>query len=540
MAGSDPIDGDLPPTWTAEPAWAAESSAVSMSFVEKHPGVDRPSPGNPITPDGELTESADRRTRPARTAGAADQGTHGARELQRFPASVAQRRLLQLAQLTRHGPAFNLPICVRIHGPLSADTIERSLQFLVDRHEALRTTFADCDGGLVQIIAGNVPVSLARNQIRSAANDVPTGIVAGAIRDEAERRFDLVRGPLVRARLLVVRPDEHILVITLHRMVADVWSLEVLQHELWVAYEALLDGRQPALLPLAVQYADFAAWQAGWLRSDEASAALRFWERTLAGGLAVLDLPAGRSGPGRPVSRGAVETLVLPDYLTQALRKRCEADDTTVFVAMYACFSVLLAGYADQDDVLVVSPFANRQPETAPLVGPLAVPLALRLDVSGNPTLRQVLRRAAGVIADALAHGDLPIDVVLERLKVRSVHGRNPFLQFCFAYQTAVRAPPVRDVTIAPMPPIGVGTPFELQLTVIEHADGFGVELHFDPDRLDGSAIGQMLECFEQLLTALAGTPDHHLDEIARRRDGNAWSQAASRCAPSRAITSRS
>ena len=125
-------------------------------------------------------------------------------------------------------------------------------------------------------------------------------------------------------------------------------------------------------------------------------------------------------------------------------------------------------------------------------------------------------------------------------MKVRSVDGRNPYVQFCFVYQTAVRAPTVRDLTIAPMPTIGVGTPFELQLTVIEHAGGFGVELHFDPDRFDGSAIGQMLDCFEQLLTALAGTPDHHLDEIARRWDGNAWSRAASRCAPSRAITGRS
>ena len=506
MVGSDPIDGDLSPTRTAEPARPAESSAVPLSPVEKHPGVDRPSPGDPIPPDGDLTESA----------GTADQETLGALERQRFPASVAQRRVWQLAQLTGQSSAFNLPICVRIRGSLSADTIGRSLQFLVDRHEALRTTFADRDGGLVQIIADNVPVSLALTRIPTAAKDVPTGIGADPVRDEAERRFDLVRGPLVRARLFVVRPDEHILVITLHGMVADAWSLGVLQRELWVAYEALLDGRQPALLPLAVQYADFAAWQAGWLRSDEASAASGFWERALAGELPVLDLPAGRGGPGRPVSRGAVETLVLPDYLTQALRKRCEADGTTVFMAMYACFSVLLARYADREDVLVVSPFANRQPETAPLVGPLAVPLALRLDVSGNPTLRQVLRRAAGVIADALAHADLPIDVVLERLQVRSVHGRNPFLQFCLVYQTAVRAPRVRDLTIAPMPTIGVGTPFELQLSVIEHADGFGVELHFDPDMFAGSAMRRMLEYFEQLLTALAGTPDHHLDEIAQ------------------------
>jgi len=212
----------------------------------------------------------------------------------------------------------------------------------------------------------------------------------------------------------------------------------------------------------------------------------------------------------------AVRTLALPNYLMQALRRRCASEGVTLFEATYACFAVLLARYANRDDVLVGSPLANRQPETAPLIGPFATPVALRLNVAGNPTLRQVLRRAADVTREALAHSDLPFEILLKRLKVRAVHGRNPLFQFYVRYQRADDALQVRDLTIMPLPAPSVGTRHELQLTVAERGDGATAEFDYDPALFDAAAAWHMLEYFEQLLKALAGMPDNHLHEIAQ------------------------
>jgi thioesterase domain-containing protein/non-ribosomal peptide synthetase component F len=428
----------------------------------------------------------------------------------RLPASLAQRRFWLLAKLAPQSSALNMPACVRIRGPLSVDTIKRSAQILVDRHETLRTTFAELDGEVAQIVTSAMPVSFSVADVAAAAD------VTDLIREEAQRRFDLVRGPLVRAKLFRVRRDEHVLVITLHHIIADGWSQSVIQRELWTVYEALLDGAEPNLPPLAIQYGDFAAWQAEWIASDEMRAALRFWEETLAGELPVLDFPAARATGRLPVSRAAMETLVLPDDLVQALKKRCAQESATVFMAMFACFAVLLARYADQDDVLVGSPVANRRPETEPLIGPFAGPFALRLNVAGNPTLREVLKRASDVAMDALAHTDLPFEILLERLKVRSVHGRNPLFQFYFLYQTAfLDARQVRDLNITPVPTFSVGTPFELQLAVIERRTGVSAQLDYNPDMFDAPAMRQVLAYFEQILGALVATPDQRFDEIA-------------------------
>jgi len=176
-----------------------------------------------------------------------------------------------------------VPACVRIRGPLSIGALKKSFQLVVDRHEALRTTFAELDGEVVQIVADTIPASFSVSRLSMAAEHDRTGRVAHPIREEALRRFDLVSGSLARARLFSVQPDEHILAVTLHHSVADALSQRVLQRELWAAYEALLDGGEPELPPLVIQYADFAASQIDWLESAEMRASLRYWEQTLAG-----------------------------------------------------------------------------------------------------------------------------------------------------------------------------------------------------------------------------------------------------------------
>jgi thioesterase domain-containing protein/non-ribosomal peptide synthetase component F len=430
----------------------------------------------------------------------------------RLPASLAQRRFWLLARLAPQSSALNMPACVRIRGPLAVDILARSLQLLVDRHETLRTTLAEIDGEVAQIVASRLAVPLAVSDV--AGSDERR--ISDLVREEAQQRFDLAHGPLVRARLYRVQPNEHLLIVTLHHIIGDGWSQSIIQRELWAAYEALHQGQEPALAPLAIQYGDFAAWQADWLASDDMRASLRFWEEKLAGELPVLDFPAARAPARLPVARGAMETAVLPDDLILALKKRCASESATLFMATYACFAVLLARYTDQTDVLVGSPVANRRPETEPLIGPFAGPFALRLDLSGNPTLREILRRAADVTMDALAHTDLPFEILLERLKVRSVHGRNPLFQFYFLYQTAfLDARQAEDLTITPEPTFSVGTPFELQLALIERRTGVSAQLDYNPDMFDAAAIRQALGYFEQILRTLVAAPDTRLDAIA-------------------------
>jgi non-ribosomal peptide synthetase component F/thioesterase domain-containing protein len=474
-------------------------------------------------PDRRLSEfSMSERAKPAAIAPADDASSSQSAtgEIYVMPASVAQERFWLLANLSPGNPAFHMPACVRLVGPISEPLLEKSFQILIARHETLRTTFEVIDDELAQIIS---PTSASTFSL--PVTFITGGTLASSetslkelIREEAQKPFELVKGPVFRARLFRIAAEDHVLVITIHHIVADGWSHGVFQRELWTAYEALRERRTPELAPLPIQYSDFTSWQREWLVSAEAREHLEFWTKNLSGALPVLDFPTDHLPSSRPASHGAIETTLLPQDLAATLKTTSKTENVTMFTLMLACFAVLLSREAGQDDLIVGSPMANRRPETESLIGPFAGPVALRLNLSGNPSFAEVIRRASDVTLDALGHGDLPFETLLQNVDLRSLAGRNPLFQFYFSYQAAFLQPrQLAHLTVTPMPTFSVGTPFEMQCAIIERQEGIRIQLEYNPDLYDASTIRNLLSAYQSSLRLLTSNPDFLISELKIR-----------------------
>jgi non-ribosomal peptide synthetase component F/thioesterase domain-containing protein len=423
-----------------------------------------------------------------------------------MPTSVAQRRFWVLEQIAPGNPALHMRACVRVTGHLRVDVLERSLQLLVDRHEILRTTFGKVDEELVQVVASSQGITLPVTSIVGlSATDQESGLWR-VIRKEASAPFDLELGPLIRSRLISLGRQEHVLVITTHHILVDGWSQSVIQRDLWDIYEGLSKGNESPLVPLAVQYGDFVHWQQAWLASESCQKQLEFWTKQLASPVPVLNFPVDHASRNRPASKGAMETLLLPEDLVRSLKALSQSHEVTMFMLTLAAFGLLLHKYAEQDDFVVGSPVANRSPETEALVGPFSGPVSLRFNLSGNPTIGELLVRVREMTLEALSHAELPFEVLHDKLEVRSVHGRNPLSQCYFFHQTAFLQPrTLSEVTVTPLPDFALGTHFELQLGLLERREGLRAQLEYNSDLFESSTIQRFLSDFRRVLEAMLG-----------------------------------
>lgn len=432
-----------------------------------------------------------------------------------MPASVSQRRFWVLEELMPGNPALHMRACVRLSGFVSPVALESSFQALVDRHEILRTTFKSANSEVVQVIASSRKVSLPITSIEDLPGAEREARLEELIRVEASGAFDLLDGPLIRARLFRLGAEEHALIITTHHILCDGWSQGVIQRELWTVYQELMAGRLPRLEPLAVQYGDFAHWQREWLDSDGARKVIDYWKRQLAAPLPVLNFPTDRSPRNRPASKGAMETLLLPEGLVRSLKKLSQSFDVTMFTVMLTAYSTLLCRYAGQQELLVSSPVANRSLETEPLIGPFAGLVELRLNLPGQAALREALTCVRDTTLDALGHADVPFEVLLEHLEVRSQHGRNPLSQFYFFYQTAFLQPrQLPGLNVVPMPDIPLGTFFELQMGVLERSEGVRAQLEYNPDLFDAGTAQNILKDYAAVLEVLVNNLDARIEEL--------------------------
>jgi non-ribosomal peptide synthetase component F/thioesterase domain-containing protein len=436
------------------------------------------------------------------------------RERYAMPASVAQERFWTLEQLVPGNPALHMRACVKLTGPLSVDKLERSFQYLVERHETLRTTFERMEHELVQIISPSLPITLGMASLQDGTDaDTPTRM-KDAIRKEASAPFDLVRGPLLRARLFRLGGQDHVLVISTHHILVDGWSQGVIQRDLWTIYQALVEGREPSLPPLTIQYSDFVHWQQEWLASDEARQQIEFWKKQLAAPLPVLNFSADKPVGPKPASE-PMETLLLPDELTRGLKKFGQSHDVTMFMVLVTGFAVLLSRYTDQKDIVIGSPVAHRQTETEPLIGPFAGPISLRIDLSGNLTLRELVTRVRDVAVNALSHADIPFEVLLKNLDSSVLRGRNPLSQCYFFYQNAFLQPrSLSDLTVTPLRDFGLGTHFELQMGLLERQEGIRAQLEYNPDFFDHGTIQSMLQDYHKILDAILENPNLRVAEL--------------------------
>ena len=428
-----------------------------------------------------------------------------------LPASVAQQRFWLLEQVNPGNTAFHMPAAVRLAGPVLAGSLESAFRKVIARHEILRTTFEEVNGEMMQIISPTGQFQLKLVKVPDSVREEGEAALSQLLRAESQLPFDLAKGPLLRAALFELGPQDHVLLITLHHILADGWSQGILQNELWKLYEAEAGGSSAdsPLSPLNIQYSDFAAWQKDWLKSEEAEEHRRYWAKVLTPPLGGLELPADRPRPAHPVAHGALETYLIPQDMSAALKNYAQKNNTTMFTLMLACFGVLLARYSGETDLIVGSPVANRRPETEPLIGPFAGPMALRMDLSGDPSVRTILDRVRDVALDALSHTDLPFEDLLEHLEIRSTGGRTSLFRFYFFYQVAfLKSRNVGTLTVSPMPTFSVGTPFDVQFGLVERSEGIRIQLEYNADLFEISTIRKMLEYFQSILRTLLDRPD--------------------------------
>ncbi|HEX8351419.1 MAG TPA: amino acid adenylation domain-containing protein, partial [Pyrinomonadaceae bacterium] len=456
---------------------------------------------------------------------------------QGVPLSFAQQRLWFLDQLEPGASAYNVPLAVRLTGQLDAGALARSLSEIVSRHESLRTTFdVAADGQPVQVIADARVTEVPLEDLRGLPEAVREDEARRLARAEAERPFDLTRGPLLRARLLRLSDEEHVLLVTMHHIVSDGWSMGVLVREVAALYGAYAAGAvESPLAELPIQYADFAVWQREFLQGERLEAELAYWRGRLGGELPVLELPTDRPRPAMLTHRGARQTHTLPPALVAALRDLGREEGATLFMVLLAAFKVLLMRLGGQTDVIVGSPIANRnRAEVEPLVGFFVNTLALRTDLSGDPGFRDLLARVREVCLDAYAHQDVPFEKLVEELQPERDLTRSPLFQVMFVLQNASNvALELPGLSLNLLDGETETAKFDLMLTCVERGDALDGVLEYNTDLFDADTVARLWQHFGTLLDAAVDAPGERvgrlplLDEAQRRQLLDGWNQTA-------------
>ncbi|HEU4593896.1 MAG TPA: condensation domain-containing protein, partial [Pyrinomonadaceae bacterium] len=334
------------------------------------------------------------------------------------PLSFAQQRLWFLDQLEPGSVAYNMPTALRLTGRLDVPTMERTFGEIVRRHEVLRTRFVEVDDSPVQVITPASEVSLPLTDLGHLAEGEREAEAQRLTQEEARRPFDLAAGPLLRAALLRLSEEEHILLVTMHHIVSDGWSMGVLVREMTTLYSAFTSGEESPLEELSIQYADYAAWQRQYLSGEVLDAQLSYWRTQLGGAPALLELPTDRPRPPAQTYRGARHSFTIPAELTSHLTALSQEEGCTLFMTLLAGWQALLSRYSNQEEVVVGTPIANRtRVETEGLIGFFVNTLALRTDLSGEPSFRELLGRVREVTLGAYAHQEVPFERLVEELQ---------------------------------------------------------------------------------------------------------------------------
>ncbi|MFZ6028539.1 MAG: amino acid adenylation domain-containing protein [Chloroflexota bacterium] len=426
-----------------------------------------------------------------------------------MPLSFAQQRLWFLDQLEPNSPIYNLPGAVRLRGTLNVTTLEQSLNEIVRRHEDLRTIFTGKDGQAAQVILPELHLSLPVLDLSTLTENQGEARVRQMLDESARQPFDLSQGPLIRASLLRLAKNEHVLLLSMHHIISDGWSLAVLIREVSSLYKAYLAGQASPLPELPVQYADFAVWQREWLQGEMLDAQLAYWKKQLSQA-PILELPTDRPRPAVQTYRGEHQSFALPGSVMESLKAFSREENATLFMTLLAAFQTLLYRYSGQEDVCVGSPVANRNHrETEGLIGFFANTLVLRSNLSGSPTFRELLRQVRETSLGAYAHQDVPFEMVVEAVQPERNLSRSPLFQVMFALQNApVAALDLGEIDLAPLEIESKVAKFDLTLSMIEDEHGLQGTWEYNADLFNPATIQRMGEHFRVLLDGILAGPE--------------------------------
>jgi amino acid adenylation domain-containing protein len=429
------------------------------------------------------------------------------------PLSFAQRRLWFLDQLTPDEGIYNLPAVLRLKGDLNLPILELCLNAIVERHESLRTTFIERNGEPFQIIHSIRPLRLTRIDLSALPAERRTETAVALGTGEIRRPFDLAHGPLLRVTVLRLDHQQHCVIVNMHHIVADGWSVGVFIQELAELYCAQVAGRPARLPKLRVQYADYAQWQHNWVEDVVLPTQLAYWKNRLLDA-PVLELPTDFHRPAIQSFPGAQIWRELPPTLQRAVKRFSRQHDVTVFMTIQAAFGILLQRYSGQRKIILGSPIANRnRAEVEPLIGFFANTLIFIIDLQGNPSLSRLLARVREDSLEAYTHQDLPFERLVEAVHGHRNMGSNPLFQVMLAMQNAPM--PKLELPGLSLEPVQLDTgysKFDLLLSIVDSSDGLGVVLEYKTDLLHPTTAQRMLNQMQALLEDIVRDEERDID----------------------------
>ncbi|UKP00598.1 non-ribosomal peptide synthetase [Nostoc sp. UHCC 0870] len=439
-----------------------------------------------------------------------------------LPLSLAQERLWFLHQINPSDSAYNIAISWQLAGKLQISILFASLQTIIQRHESLRTAFLSQEGKPYQKIAANINLQLPIIDLQ----DLPPQQQAQTAQDlaklEASQPFDLTQAPLMRVKLIRIAPHQATLLLTLHHIIADGWSRGILLRELAACYRAFINGEQPSLPALSIQYADFALWQREWLQREEMKTQLAYWRQKLAK-LPTLELPTDYPRTALQKFSGKTESFLLPKTLSESLKQLSKQQGVTLFMLLLAAFKVLLHRYCQQDEIVLGVPSANRNSQqTQTLIGFFVNTLVLRTDLSGNPRFTTLLERIRTTAVEAFEHQEIPFAKVVEALQIERDLSHNPLVQVMFQVQNEAYQLQNDSQLDLKIPDLEIqqtwvetgATKFDLTCHIVERSQGLLVVMEYCTDLFDQQTITRMIQHLRVLLAAIVENPSLKISQI--------------------------
>ena len=438
-----------------------------------------------------------------------------------LPLSYAQQRLWFIAQLEPDSAAYNCPVTVRLNGELDIAALQTTINTIVARHESLRTHFREIAGKPEQVIEPELRIVIpvedlcgieeARQQLR----------IREVMEEEARSPFDLSRGPLLRVKVLKLGEQEHILLRTMHHIVSDGWSQGVFNREFTVLYESYQQRRDNPLKPLPVQYADFALWQRRWLENDLLEEQLKYWKTTLSGAPALLNIPTDRMRPARQNFEGGFVEFAVDAGLTAALKALSRRHGMTLYMTLLSAWAILLARLSGQNDLVIGSPVANRRrSEIEGLIGFFVNTLPVRIDLSGSPTVAEVLRRVRGVVLLAQQYQDLPFEQAVEALQPERTLSHSPLFQAMLVWNNeAAQTSSLPGIDLNPLATSSQTAKFDLTLTLREAGGYICGSMVYATALFEHETIGRHLSYLAAVLKQMAADETQSAQQLSLMGD---------------------
>ncbi|WP_405976470.1 amino acid adenylation domain-containing protein [Streptomyces sp. NBC_00988] len=453
------------------------------------------------------------------------------------PTSFTQQRLWVDEHIQGPSSRYNVPVANELVGPLDVSALEQAVQALADRHDVFRTTIKAVDGVPEQVIRAGGDLPLTVVDLRDEPEEKKEQVLADLLLDSAQRPFDVGQGPLLRVELYRLDEQWHVLLINLHHIITDVYSFELTMSELLALYAAASDGALPVTEKPPVQYADYAAWQRRTISGDALDRQLDYWKDHLRGPLPVLDLPTDLPPRENTASRGATVSIELPRAVSRRIRELSQENSATPFMTVFTLLNVLLSRYSGQTDIVVGIPSANRDlPELESMLGCFLNTLALRSDLSGDPTVTELLGGVRARMTEAFAHQDVPYERVVNATSTDRSSRQGPF-RVMLAFQHEVPAPELAGLTVSDVDlDLDLkAVKFDLVFRVVETEFTYRLALDYNTDLFVEDKAWRILEHLSVLAADAAASPAKRVSELtilpdAERRQLEKWSTAA--CGP--------